>query len=153
MNEKSKSLSCGVVLVNESRQILMIHATNQHHWDIPKGTKNQDEREVDAALRELREETGVILDERDLTDLSWHIYNNYKDLWVFIGVMPNVKTSDLHCTSHYTYNNCEIPEADEFAMIHLEDIDKYCCNSLSRVMENSLKKDINDFLNRKFPNS
>lgn len=151
MNEKSKSLSCGIILVNESREILMIHATNQQHWDIPKGTKNHDEREIEAALRELREETGIILSEDELTDLSWHIYNNYKDLWIFIGVMPNIEISDLHCTSHYTYNNCEIPEADEFKMIHLDHMNKYCCNSLSRVLENSLKKDIDKYLSKKFP--
>ena len=30
-------LSCGVLIVNAERELLLCHVTGQHHWDLPKG--------------------------------------------------------------------------------------------------------------------
>ncbi len=53
-------LSCGVVLARETDKgyvTLMLRAW--HHWDFPKGLMEEGEEPVEAALRELREETGI----------------------------------------------------------------------------------------------
>lgn len=58
MNEQK--LSCGVVLARETEQgwrTLVLRAF--HHWDFPKGIREQGEEPLDAALREVREETGI----------------------------------------------------------------------------------------------
>jgi bis(5'-nucleosidyl)-tetraphosphatase len=53
--------SCGVVLLNSNKVLLLQHpdtATNGH-WDFPKGHVEKGEDEIQTALRELKEETGI----------------------------------------------------------------------------------------------
>jgi len=53
-------LSCGIVLARETEHgwtTLMLRAF--HHWDFPKGVREQGEEPIDAARREVYEETGV----------------------------------------------------------------------------------------------
>lgn len=58
MEEK---LSCGVVVVRKTEQgwvTLMLRA--YHHWDFPKGVRENGEEAIEAALREVREETSIV---------------------------------------------------------------------------------------------
>lgn len=53
-------LSCGVVLVRETPDgwmTLILRAF--HHWDFPKGIREEGEEPMDAAIREVGEETGI----------------------------------------------------------------------------------------------
>ena len=55
-----KRVSCGVVLARETEagwMTLLLRA--YHHWDFPKGIREEGEQSLDAALREVREETGI----------------------------------------------------------------------------------------------
>ena len=55
-----QTLSCGIVLARKTEQgwvTLMLRAF--HHWDFPKGVREQGEEPIEAAQREVREETGV----------------------------------------------------------------------------------------------
>ncbi|MEX2494768.1 MAG: NUDIX domain-containing protein [Woeseia sp.] len=60
MNEAPNILSCGVVPVRETADgwvTLMLRA--YRNWDFPKGLREQGESALEAAARELREETGI----------------------------------------------------------------------------------------------
>ena len=53
-------LSCGVVLARKTDQgwvTLMLRAF--HHWDFPKGLREDGEKSLEAALREVGEETSI----------------------------------------------------------------------------------------------
>ena len=52
--------SWGVVIARETEQgwaTLLLRA--YHHWDFPKGVKEHGEEPIEAALREVHEETGL----------------------------------------------------------------------------------------------
>ena len=55
-----ETLSCGVVLARSTESgwvTLMLRA--YHHWDFPKGMREEGELSLEAALREVCEETGI----------------------------------------------------------------------------------------------
>ena len=55
-----QKLSCGAVLARETDAgwlTLMLRAF--HHWDFPKGLRERGEEPMEAALREVQEETGI----------------------------------------------------------------------------------------------
>ncbi len=60
MSAADDRLSCGIVLARNSSdgwKTLMLRA--YHHWDFPKGLREADEDTLQAALREVGEETGI----------------------------------------------------------------------------------------------
>ena len=65
---RMKTLSCGILVLNDQHELLLCHVTGAWHWDIPKGTAEPGESPITAALRETREECG--LDFSDLTPKS-----------------------------------------------------------------------------------
>jgi len=61
MPEQPDKLSCGAVLVREADQgwlTLMLRA--YHNWDFPKGLCEDGESPLEAAQREIGEETGIL---------------------------------------------------------------------------------------------
>lgn len=60
-----KEKSCGALvfyLKDNKEQILLIKHSNSGHWSFPKGHVEQGETEVQTAVREIKEETGVDVD-------------------------------------------------------------------------------------------
>ena len=56
--------SCGLVLFNADKVLLLNYSLNNEtggggHWDFPKGHVELNETEIETALRELKEETGI----------------------------------------------------------------------------------------------
>jgi len=56
-----QKLSCGVVVVRQTDAGWMtILLRAYHHWDFPKGIREAGEDAIQAALREVGEETGIV---------------------------------------------------------------------------------------------
>lgn len=56
-----KRISAGVIFVNSRQEILMVKPTYKSVWVIPGGVINQYESPQDGAVREVREETGLVI--------------------------------------------------------------------------------------------
>ena len=53
-------LSCGIVLARQADEgIVTLMLRAYHHWDFPKGLCEEGETPLEAAIRELREETSI----------------------------------------------------------------------------------------------
>ena len=50
--------SCGCIVINDRKQVLLVHH-NAGHWDFPKGHIEEGETEIQTAIREVKEETGI----------------------------------------------------------------------------------------------
>lgn len=58
----TKTLACGAVIYRKSRgsvHFLLVKHTNGNHWSLAKGHAEPGESEVQTALREIDEETGL----------------------------------------------------------------------------------------------
>lgn len=66
---QSRSVTVDAIVTNEQGQILLIKRKNrpyQDHWALPGGYLDQNETTLNAALRELKEETGLSADSAEL---------------------------------------------------------------------------------------
>lgn len=106
--------SCGIVPYREEggvvRYLVVSSAvTRREHWEFPKGGVEEGEREIDTALRELREETGVVDVQlvRGFREPIHYVYRRpegliSKQVVYFIGVVgdPAVVLREVECKDY-----------------------------------------------------
>jgi len=52
----------GTICVNSAGEVLLVRGKHSQKWSFPKGHCKNDETDIQCALRELREETGLVLE-------------------------------------------------------------------------------------------
>ncbi len=113
---RARTISCGVIVTDGAR-LLLGHATRSPRWDIPKGMAEPGESLQAAALRELREETGLVAPAAALIELGVERYRPGKDLALFAWLparLPDPTT--LACASQFTLGGALLPEFDRFGL-------------------------------------
>jgi len=112
------SISCGTLVVNRQRQLLLCHVTHTAKWDIPKGTQDPGESTLETAMRELREEAGLAFAPGRFEDLGQFEYRRDKRLHLYKLESGDELTGldHLACTSYFTprAGGVPIPEMDAF---------------------------------------
>lgn len=85
----TREKSCGAIVFRRRKnkiQILLICHKKGNHWSFPKGHVENEETEVETAIREIREETGVevIIDDSFREEIRYRLPNgNVKDVIYF----------------------------------------------------------------------
>lgn len=135
-----RRLSCGIVILNAQRELLLCHVTGQNHWDLPKGGIDTDESPLEAALRETREESGLRLAADALLDLGRFRYTAKKNLHLFATLMPRIELTALRCESHYTdrHSGRRLPEMDGYGWFDLARVDALCTPKMAAVLKGQL---------------
>ena len=138
----ARTVSCGVVLLDPDGRVLLAHATETTHWDIPKGQGEEGEAPHVTALREMEEETGLTVEPERLTDLGRFVYRRDKDLHLF-AARARADELDLArctCTSMFPRRSdgTMIPEMDAFRWAAPDDVEHYASRSLTRLFQTTL---------------
>ena len=134
----ARTLSCAVLLLNEHAQVLLCHVTGRRWWDVPKGLQEPGETPRETALRELSEETGLVLEPHELLDLGRFDYRPDKDLHFFAALRgPDaLDLSQCRCSSHFddprTGRPC--PEVDAFEWVPFARVGTRCAKTMGQVL-------------------
>lgn len=78
--ESKMKKSAGVIVILKNEKVLLCHPTKSKwfgSYSFPKGGIEQGESTLDAALRELREETSVVIDKNKISNLEDPIIVDY----------------------------------------------------------------------------
>lgn len=123
-----KIVTAAIVMIDKDGNILAGHATGRKMdtgWDFPKGCVDKNEPHIHAAVREMREETGINLwDIKDaqILDLGIFPHNKEKDIHIYLYQVDNFPNLDeLKCTSYFELDGKQIPEVNAFKIISKEE--------------------------------
>jgi 8-oxo-dGTP pyrophosphatase MutT (NUDIX family) len=138
-----RRLSCGILLLNAHRELLLCHVTGQRHWDLPKGGIHTGESPLQAALRETREETGLQLAPTTALDLGRHAYTAKKDLHLFAVLAERFDTRTLHCDSFFLERGSgrARPEMDGFGWFAFDRVDELCTAKMASLLTTQIDLD------------
>jgi putative (di)nucleoside polyphosphate hydrolase len=131
-------ISCGVLILNERRELFMAHVTGTSRWYIPKGLQDEGELPRDAALRKTEEETGLVLRGKSLSDMGEMAYLPRKRLHLFTLAMvaSELNPHACRCTSMFRDRKTgkDLPEADRFAWIPLHEVRRHCAARMGKLL-------------------
>lgn len=129
------TVSCGVIVGVENR-LLIGQATMSPRWDIPKGIAETDESWDSAAIRELREETGLVAELAALIPLGVHPYLPRKQLALFAWrPAAPIALASLRCSSTVrTRDGRLIPELARFALVAWDEALRRVGKNMARVL-------------------
>lgn len=138
-----KAISCGILVLNDHGEIFLGHATGQSWWDILKGKAEEGETPRQTAVREAREESGLLFSPAALEDLGEFGYQPRKDLHLFAVRIPRSRVApDLcKCTAFFEREEHplgRIPEMDRFAWVSVSRIGDYCAPRMTAVLQTLL---------------
>ncbi len=131
-------VSCGTLVINAAGQLLLCHVTNTARWDIPKGMLDPGEDTLQAAMRELREEAGVVFGPERFEDLGGFNYRRDKRLHLYL-----VRAGDelgaldgLVCTSFFDHpvTGRPTPETDGFRWADRGELAKLCWPRMGQLL-------------------
>lgn len=137
-----KRITCGIIIADKDNNILAGHPTGKPYdkecYDILKGCCDKGEEDLDCAIRELYEESGYVIEDKDsIVDLGVIDYQKNKDIHLFlyrINLMP--KLENLKCGSYFeTEDGKSLPEMNGYKVIGKEERNLFY-KGLQRILKN-----------------
>ena len=125
---------CGIIIKDiQNDQVLLVFGRKSQKWGFPKGHMEEGESEEETALRELKEETGIVL----------HASFDHKNRIRFrnnIYFIINVNKNEI-CPQINVQDIKEIEKVSWFSSVDIMRIPEYQCNF---GLKNWIKKSMED---------
>lgn len=149
-----KQTSSAVIFINsDTSHIFGVHSTQEwkrkHHqdkgpWGLPKGIIDGDEDAKEAAIREMKEELDLELDDDKLLYLGKFSYLPVKDLEIFAYEVTEETlekmVNECKCISYFTnHSGVEQPEIDDFKICNIEDFGTHYQSSIKSALVSYIK--------------
>ena len=139
-------MSCGLLIFGKNEEgavLLVCHVTNSNpsRWDIPKGVQETGEEPMDCVMREVEEETGLVITEEAVLDLGIFDYLPNKQLHLFLYdaiTLPSV--SVMSCSSMFEMWGKEYPEVDRYKYVKFDELKNYTSPKLFPALEKALSR-------------
>ena len=133
-----KIISAGVVVYFNHTLLACVPFGKKNGFDIPKGQVEENEFIVEAAIRELYEETGIRTIKSKLKDLGKFSYMPTKDLYLF-SLELNFNTIHMKCISTFDFHGKQVPEVVGYKSIDFSDI-HYYYKSLQPILKTIIER-------------
>jgi 8-oxo-dGTP pyrophosphatase MutT (NUDIX family) len=137
-SKRTLPVSCGTLVLNGQGQLLLCHVTHTARWDIPKGMLDPGESTLQAAMRELREEAGVVFDAGRFRDLGHFAYRSDKALHLYLVEAGDAlgDLSALVCTSFFPdpVTGAPTPETDGFRWADRRELAHLCWPRMGKLL-------------------
>lgn len=132
-------LSCGILVVDDVDELLLCHATGTSRWDIPKGRREPGESELEAAIRETFEETGLRFAPDELLELGRFRYRPGKDLHLFATRSDRFDAARCSCSTHFRDARGRlVPEMDGYARVPFDDVPQRCAKNMTLLLTKTM---------------
>lgn len=132
-----KIISAGIIVHHNHKMLACVPFGSKHGYDIPKGQVEENETFIQTAMRELKEETGIIASRSQLKDLGKFQYMPTKDLYLF-SLDFKFNTFECRCMSTFDFHGKQVPEIIGFKEVDFSDINLYY-KSLQPVLIKALE--------------
>ncbi len=133
-----QTVSCGTLVLDGQGRLLLGHVTGTAAWDIPKGMQDPGETTLEAAMRELLEESGAVFAPERFVDLGEFDYRRDKRLHLY-RVEAGDELGDLAqlaCTSWFPHHKTGKPtlEMDGFRWAGRSEISQLCWPRMGNLL-------------------
>lgn len=124
--------SCGCIVIDNEKVLLVKHVSG--HWDLPKGHIENEETEIETAVREIKEETNIDVEINENYRYTIE-YSPEKDVWKeVVYFMATKKGGNL---------KAQESEIEEVQWVEFDEaIKKITFDNTKNVLEKAMK----DFL-------
>ena len=136
-----KTISAAVLIVHNETVLACLpfgrKQGDKNIMDLPKGKTEKNEKFDDAAVREVQEETGIVLDKTKLEFFGVFEYKARKDLALFRYVSEDpIDISKLSCSTNFfdSYLGKEAPEHIGYEIVPFSKIDERFFMNLAKVI-------------------
>ncbi len=126
-----KIIAAGGLVINENEEMLFIYRRN--HWDLPKGKLDEFESIETCAVREVKEETGII--NCTLENFLCKTYHQYFDKWLNEEVLKETWWYVMKSNSEEILKPQLEEDIEQIIWVKRTDLNQYLNNTYQSIKE------------------